>query len=131
MKAPSAPSSGDKLDLNALNGSLLYIKALAEKRDIETSFGKADAIQANVTVLDGPHKGAEYDDVLIFPRVLASQLRGDIGGDAILARLGKGEAKPGKSAPWMLKEPSDDDRKTGEKFEAYAAKRALEQEQPF
>lgn len=131
MKAPSAPSSGDKLDLNALNGALIYIKAIAEKKDIETSFGKADAIQANVAVLDGPHKGAEYDDVLIFPRVLASQLRGDIGGEPILARLGKGEAKPGKSAPWMLKEATDADKAIGEKYEAYAAKKAAAEDEPF
>jgi hypothetical protein len=130
MKAPSTPSSGEKLDLNALNGALLHITVHELVKGIDTSFGVTNAVRVDVAVLDGDHKGDTYDDTLIFPRVLQSQLSQDIG-DSVLGRLGKGEAKPGKSAPWLLQAPSAADLKIGEKYEAYAATQKASQEEPF
>lgn len=132
-QAPSAPGTGDKLDLKALNGALLYVTVAEHVRDIETSFGPANAIRASVAVLDGEHKGEVHDDVLIFPRVLQSQLAAAVGAadPAVVGRLGQGTAKPGKSAPWLLAEPTPDDLATAAKYEAYAAKRAAEVEEPF
>lgn len=86
-----------------------------------------------MAVLDGEHKGEVHDDVLIFPRVLQSQLAAAVGAadPAVVGRLGQGTAKPGKSAPWLLAEPTPDDLATAAKYEAYAAKRAAEVEEPF
>lgn len=133
MQAPATPGSGEKLDLKALNGTLLYITVGEHKRDIETSFGPADAIAADVTALDGEHKGETYTDVLVFPRVLVSQLAKAVGSSDpnVVGRLGQGEAKPGKSAPWLLLEPTAEDMAVATKYEAYAAKVAAEQESPF
>lgn len=130
MKAPSAPSSGDKLDLDGLNGTLLYIVVGELKKDIDTSFGKANAISATITALDGAKKGETFDDVLIFPRVLVSQLQADIG-ESVVGRLGKGEAKPGKSAPWLLGAPTEADLEVATKYEAYAAQQVAAQQAPF
>lgn len=97
----AAPATTSGIDLKALNGSLLCITVRSVERDIQTSYGPTDAIKADVAVLDGADKGDEYNETLIFPRVLRSQLESKIG-EKVLGRLGQGTAKPGQSAPWML-----------------------------
>lgn len=130
MQAPSAPRSGDKLDLKEVNGRLLHIAVAEIVHDINTEYGKSDAIRATVAILDGDRKGDVLEDVLFFPRVIRSQLEQAIG-ETVLARLGQGTAKAGKSAPWILNAPSPEDLVTGQKYETYAAERAKAQEQPF
>lgn len=108
-----APGSASGVKWEDLNGRLLLVQPLAEERDIPTAFGAASAVRANVTVLDGPTAGEEYADTLIFPKVLQSQVKGNCGsGRFNLGRLGKGNAKPGQSAPWMLGDPTDADKET-------------------
>ena len=133
MQAPAAPGSGEKVDLKELNGALLFINVKALKRDIETSFGTTDAIACDIAVLDGPKKGETIDDALIFPRVLVGQLTSAVGSadPVIVGRLGQGLAKPGKSAPWVLNDPTPDELATASKYEAYAKERALAQSEPF
>jgi hypothetical protein len=130
MKAPAEPSSGEKLDLDGLNGTLLYISVHELVKDIETSFGKTNAIRADVVALDGARKGNTFEDTYIFPKVLISQLTPDIG-ESVVGRLGKGDAKPGKSAPWLLLAPNADDLAVGERYEAYAAEQAAKASAPF
>lgn len=106
-----APSSAAGIKWEDLNGRLLLVQPLSDEKDIQTSFGAANAVRANVTVIDGPTAGEEYNDTLIFPKVLSSQVRGNCGtGRFNLGRLGKGNAKPGQSAPWMLADPTDADK---------------------
>lgn len=133
MQAPSAPSSGDKLDLATVNGALLHIDVKEQKKGVETSFGPADPILADVAVLDGEKKGEQYDDVLIFPRLLINQLSQVLEGSdrVVVGRLGKGVAKPGKSAPWLLQTPTEADLDTARKYEAYAAAQKQKQDEPF
>lgn len=133
MQAPSTPTSGDKVELSKLNGALLHITVKSLQRDIQTAHGVTDAIACDIAVLDGPAKGSTFADTLIFPKVLVSQLAPAVGSDdpAVLARLGQGIAKPGKSAPWVLQEASEADYEVGTRYEAYAAKRAAEQDTPF
>lgn len=133
MQAPSAPTSGDKVELAKLKGALLHITVKSLQRDIQTLHGMADAISCTIAVLDGDHKGDVYEDTLIFPKILVSQLAPAVGtlDPAVLARLGQGIAKPGKSAPWVLQDPTEADYETGARYEAYAAKKAAEAEAPF
>ncbi|MCK8674119.1 hypothetical protein M1M07_23785 [Rhodococcus sp. HM1] len=106
-----APGSASGVKWEDLNGKLLLIQPLSEEAGINTSFGAANAVRANVTVLDGPTAGEEFNDTLIFPKVLQSQVKGNVGtGRFNLGRLGKGLAKPGQSAPWMLGDPTDSDK---------------------
>src|SRR5690606_13147840 len=95
---------------------------------IKTAFGEADAVRADVTVLDGPQAGTEYLDTLIFPKMLAGQLKGTAGtGQLVLGRLTTGVAKPNQSPPWLLAEATPEDQQLGER---YLASRAPQTSQP-
>lgn len=100
------------------SGRLLIIEPLSVESGIKTSFGDADAVKANVIALTGPDTAETYDDCLVFPKLLASQLRSQIG-HKVVGRLGNGVAKPGQSAPWILEPASADDL---EKAKAYLSK---------
>ena len=126
---PGAPG-GDKLPLADLSGALLRIDVLEALRDVDTTFGKANPVRANVAVLDGEHKADTYDDTLIFPRVLVSQLAGAVG-QVVVGRLGKGTAKAGQSAPWLLSAATGEDIAVAQKYDAFAAKKKAETEADF
>lgn len=99
-------------------GKLLIIEPLSVEAGIQTSFGAADAVKANIHVLTGPAESEDYPDALVFPKLLASQLKGQIG-NKVVGRLGQGVAKPGQSAPWLLEEATADDI---EKAQAWLSK---------
>lgn len=101
-------------------GSLLIIQPTSVEAGIQTSFGSADAVKADVYVLTGPDTSEDYPDCLVFPKVLASQLKGQIG-NKVVGRLNQGQAKPGQSAPWILDAATPDDI---EKAKAFLAKTA-------
>jgi hypothetical protein len=121
--APAAPG-GDKFPLADLHGSLLRITVTKEERDVPTAFGLSNPVRCDVVVLDGEHKGETYEDTLLFPKVLASQLRSFVGKPPVVARLGRGVAKPGQSAPWVLAAASEDDYATARKYDTYMASKA-------
>jgi hypothetical protein len=107
-----APSSGARI--TDFEGSLLLVKPTCEEKEIPTTFGPADAIVADVVVLDGKEANVEpYTDVYVFQKALRGQLKAKIGtGRYVLGRLGKGTAKPGQSPPWILTDPQDKDKDT-------------------
>lgn len=111
--APAAPASGIKWE--NLNGRLLLIEPQGLESAIATTFGETDAVKADVAVLDGNDKGTDYKEALIFPKVLQSQLRQQIGLK-VLGRLGQGQGKPGQSPPWILQDATADDQQTGIKY---------------
>lgn len=107
------PMSATGIKWEELEGALLLVKPNSYEEDINTAYGKANAVSADVTVLDGAKKGEEYRETLIFPKVLAGQVKGYIGTSKFaLGRLGRGQAKPGQSAPWLLADPTDSDKDT-------------------
>jgi hypothetical protein len=89
-------------------GALLIVEPISFETGITTSFGAADAVKADVYVLTGPDTAEEYKEALVFPKILASQLKNQIG-KKVVGRLTQGVAKPGQSAPWKLDEASPDD----------------------
>lgn len=119
---PAAPSSGIKWENH--KGALIIVEPLSFESGIQTSFGVADAVKANVVVIDGPGAGEKYDETLVFPKLLAAQLKNQIG-QRVLGRLGQGTAKPGQSAPWILSEASADDIAKAEAWVAQQAKGAV------
>ena len=119
---PAEPGSGDKLPLADLLGNLLLFTVDKTVDEIETQYGPASAVACKVAVLDGAGKGDTYNDTLIFPRVLQGQLRHAVGGGKVLGRLTQGEKQPGKSAPWKLSDPDEDDKTTARKYLAHIAK---------
>lgn len=94
-------------------GQLLLITPKSVEEDVPTSFGEADAVRADVVILDGDSDdvGEEHAEVLIFQRVLQGQLRPAIGKNMVLGRLTTGTAKKGQDAPYLLDDPTDKDKK--------------------
>lgn len=111
----SKPASSSGIKWEYLNGALLIVEPISVEDGIKTVHGETSAIKANVSVVDGAQSGAVYAETLIFPKVLQSAVRGSLGG-MVLGRLGKGTAKPGQSAPWVLEEFNDSDAKAAEAF---------------
>lgn len=103
----AAPPSGG-ITWSDYQGKLLIIEPTSFETGIQTSFGVADAVKADVHVLTGPGESEDYPECLVFPKLLASQLKGQIGRK-VVGRLAQGTAKPGQSAPWLLEEATPDD----------------------
>ena len=104
MSQFAAPASSEASVKPAdLQGHLLIIEPIAYKTGIQTSLGEAEAIEVNVTDLD---TNEEHLSVLFFNIALRSALKPNIGAK-VLARIGQGVAKPGKSAPWILINATD------------------------
>lgn len=104
-----SPSTGVKI--TEFEGNLLLLTPRSEQKAISTAFGPADAIETDLAVLDGRHAGQAHSGVLVFQKALQGQLRPKIGtGRMVLGRLGRGVAKPGQSAPWILSEPTEQDK---------------------
>ncbi|GEM_PF-3079117 len=104
----ATPASASGINWENLAGRLLVIEPHSVETGIQTSFGAKDAVRADVHVLDGTEAGTTYGDSLIFPGVLISQLRPNLG-QKVPGRLGQGNAKPGQRPPWKLDDPSEED----------------------
>jgi len=100
--SPAASSAGPKAA--DLAGQLLIFKPIEYRTGIETVNGPADAISCDLINLD---TGEEHSDVLFFNVALRSSLRPLIG-QRVLGRIQQGVAKPGKTAPWILVDASQD-----------------------
>lgn len=100
--APAA--GGDGWTPAGSEGHLLIIEPQSHEHDIVTQFGSKDAIRATVHDID---TGETFDDSLIFPGGLIGALKARIG-QKVLARLGRGVAKPGQAPPWQLVDASGD-----------------------
>ena len=95
---------GDHVKPADLDGHLLIISPLEYKTGITTSMGESDAIEVDLVDLT---TGEEHPGTLFFSKVLVASLRPNIG-QKVLATLGQGVAKPGKSAPWILNAVTDE-----------------------
>jgi hypothetical protein len=106
MSLFTAPAAGGGSDVRPadLEGHLLIIEPQEYCDAIPTSMGDKDAVR--VTLHDIT-ESATHEDVLWFPKVLVGSLKGRIG-QKVLAVLGKGTAKPGQSAPWVLIDATTD-----------------------
>jgi hypothetical protein len=124
MSFVSAPPPSGGLNYQALKGALLLIDVLEVSEHVPTVHTKpgekSPAIRANVDVIDGPGAPDTYPDTLIFPKVLQSQLRTQVGAK-VLGRLTQGNAKAGQSPPWLLDAASAEDTA---KAEAYLREQA-------
>ena len=99
---PSMSESGPKVA--DLAGQLLIITPTEYKTGIKTIHGDAEAVEVSLVNLD---TNKTYDSVLFFNVALRSALKTKIG-QKVLARIGQGTAKPGKSAPWILLDATTD-----------------------
>lgn len=112
--APSANTEQPKVA--DLAGALLIITPVEYKTGIPTVHGEAEAVEVNIINLD---TNKAHDGLLWFNVALRNALKNKIG-QKVLARIGQGTAKPGKSAPWILLDASTD-ASAIEKANAYLA----------
>ena len=111
----AAAPGGEKIIYEDFLGKLFVIEPLDIEKDVKTTYGESDAVRANVWVLLGKDKQEEFEDALIFPRVLQSQTRRKIG-QIVVGRLTLGDAKKGQNAPWLLAAATDADLKKAADF---------------
>lgn len=111
----SAAPGGAGIDWNDFKGKLFVVEPLEVEKDVKTVHGDSDAVRANVYVLLGKDKQEEYEDTLIFPRVLQSQTRKNVGS-IVVGRLEQGEAKKGQNPPWVFAEATAADLKKAADF---------------
>jgi len=90
--------SGDSVKVADLAGKLLIITPVEHKKEITTVHGVTDAVEVNIVDLDGDET---HNNILFFNIALKNALKDKIG-QKVLARIGQGTAKAGKSAPWVL-----------------------------
>ena len=102
FSAPSMSENGPKVA--DLAGQLLIITPTDYKTGIKTIHGDAEAVEVSLVNLD---TNKNYDGVLFFNVALRNSLKQKIG-QKVLARIGQGTAKPGKSAPWILLDATTD-----------------------
>ena len=101
----AAPSNAtDTVKVADLAGHLLIVTPVEYKTGIPTVHGDAEAIEVNVVDLD---TNKEHASLLWFNVALRNALKSKIG-QKVLARIGQGTAKPGKSAPWILVDATGD-----------------------
>lgn len=101
----SAPSNNtESVKVANLNGHLLIVEPIEYKTGIPTVHGDADAIEVRINDLDTGHT---HESVLFFNVALKNALKSKVG-QKVLARIGQGTAKPGKSAPWILLDATGD-----------------------
>lgn len=118
MSQFNAPApAGDILKLSDIDGHYVLVKPLSFEEQVPTAFGAADAVKVNVADLT---TGEHHLGVLWFPKVVVGSLRASIGQPGyVLAKVGRGTAKPGQDAPWVLTDA------TGETEVVAAAERWL------
>lgn len=100
-----APSQGGgSLKAADVEGHVLVVEPSEYVASIATSFGEKDAIRVSVHDIT---TSETHNDVLLFGSALISSLKGQIG-KRVLGVMGKGTAKAGQSAPWVLIDASQD-----------------------
>lgn len=115
-------NSGGFFQPAEMNGHLLVIEVHSVETEVPTVHGPSDAVKATVHDIDAQ---TTEEDALIFPKVLFSSLRKQVG-HKVLGILGQGIAKPGQSAPWVLNDASGD-AAAAARATAYLAARAAGQ----
>jgi hypothetical protein len=101
----AAPSNAtENVKVADLANHLLIVTPIEYKTGIPTVHGEAEAIEVNVVDLD---TNKEHASLLWFNVALRNALKTKVG-QKVLARIGQGAAKPGKSAPWILIDATSD-----------------------
>lgn len=102
-------------------GELLLLTPTEYIEEFETTFGTKDALVSDVVVLSADGGPVEYPDVLIFQGGLIGALKRRVPtegkpGRKMLGVLGKGEAKKGQNAPYVLSSPDDNQKQAARDY---------------
>jgi hypothetical protein len=118
----AAPSGGTKLA--EYKGRLLLFTPQELQKDVETKYGKSDAVLTDFVVLDGPEAGERQDNVRIFQKIFVSELSGRIGKERamMLARVDTvPNKKDAEGKPvWVPLSPTEEDKAVAREYLAKA-----------
>lgn len=98
----SAPAAGSVLKPAEIEGHLLVVEPTEYIETMPTQRGDSDAIRCTVHDIT---TSTTHPEVLWFSTVLVGSLRSRIGAK-VLGVMGRGVAKPGQTAPWVLNDAS-------------------------
>jgi hypothetical protein len=109
------PSEPDRFDKEKNLGRLILFVDITREDGVHTGFGEADAARCRLVVtLDGPDAPDVIDDQRFFGNL--GQILRRKGDRILLGRLGRGEARNGNSAPWIINKYTDDDLEIAKKW---------------
>lgn len=102
----ASAGAGDKFAADL--GQAVLIKATKFVESMSTQHGPTDAMEAEWVVLDGPNQGAKRSG-LIFATVVVNSLAAGLRENRpfTVGVIARGEAKSGKSAPYLLNEADE------------------------
>ena len=105
----SPTGGGDMEAITAEVGNAVLVRPMEYIQSMNTAHGVTDAVRADWIVLTGPNQGKTVNGSLIFGKVLKSELRSIMGTPKpmMVAVIGRGEAKGGKSAPYLFAAADD------------------------
>lgn len=98
FQQPAISNPEDKFSPGENNGALLLFFPTAIQSQVKTAHGEADAVAATVVRLND---GRVFDNALIFPTALVTQLRQAVPDGMVLGTLGQGQNTKG-NPPWLL-----------------------------
>lgn len=107
----SQPLRGDKFEAEQFDGALLLFYPTDYFSSIPTQHGETAVVDTHIVALDRADLTGQptvLRDARIFGRALVPQLKGAVGGKAVLGRLGRGQNTKG-NPPWLLKDYSEAD----------------------
>lgn len=109
----SAPSDEDRFNIGDHVNQLLLVTP-RQKKEVTTEYGTNEVVEADVVALDkaDPANSKDYPGAWIFAAIVQNQLAEAMGkGSRVVGTLILDEAmkKPGKSAPYRLTAPTDQD----------------------
>lgn len=98
FQQPGIANPDDKFTPSESLGALLLFFPTQIQTQVKTAHGEADAVAAKVVRLND---GRVWENALIFPQALVTQLRGAVPDGMVLGTLSQGENKKG-NPPWLL-----------------------------
>ena len=99
FQQPGISNPEDKFVPAENNGALLLFFPTQLQTQVKTAHGEADAVAARIVRLND---GRVYDNALIFPTGLVTQLKGAVPDGMVLGTLYQGENTKG-NPPWLLR----------------------------
>lgn len=110
FQQPAVANPEDKFVFSESKGALLLFFPTEYKEKVPTQHGEGDAIAARVVRLND---GRVWENALIFPTALLTQLKPAIPDGMVLGTLGQGENTKG-NPPWLLLAHTTEDVATAE-----------------
>ena len=126
FQQPGISNPEDKFVPAENNGALLLFFPTQLQTQVKTAHGEADAVAARIVRLND---GRVYDNALIFPTGLVTQLKSAVPDGMVLGTLYQGENTKG-NPPWLLRPHNEQDVQQAEAWLAANPRNQFQQAAP-